>query len=328
VIEAYLKCFSKLPINIKILFEGEEEIGSEHLQEYLNEYLDILKSDILILTDTANYDIGIPSLTYSLRGVTSLTVELKTVANTVHSGMWGGVIMDPLTALCKLIGTLHDDKGRVLVEGFYNDVRAPSEKEIQIIRSLAYNEDKLRHESGLLPGVHVIGDESSQFLERIWLKPAMNVIALDACNIDVAANKILPFAKARISIRIVANQKPENVVKAVADHLKKHCPFGAQITVTDNGGSSPWVCVPEGSIFDATERAMRKGYGRDPVFIGCGGSIGFVEPFAKAFGGAPALLIGVEDPFTNAHGENESLCLNDFKKAMLSVFHLFQELKK
>jgi len=206
VIEAYLKCFSKLPINIKILFEGEEEIGSAHLEEYLKEYLDILKSDVLILTDTANYDIGVPSLTYSLRGVTSLDVELKTVANTVHSGMWGGVLMDPLTALCRLLGTLHDERGRVLVEGFYNGVRTPSQKELQIIQSLGYTEEKLRHESGILPGVHVIGDESSSLLERIWLKPAMNVIAVDACNLNVAANKILPFAKARISIRVVANQ--------------------------------------------------------------------------------------------------------------------------
>jgi len=165
-LEALMKTSSSFPINVKILFEGEEEIGSVHLEEYLQKYLNLLKADILILTDTSNYDVGIPSLTYSLRGIVSLDVELKTVDHTVHSGMWGGVLMDPLTALCKLLGTLHDDHGQIAIDHFYDGVRQASEKEMNCIKSLGYNEEKLRKESGLLADVKVIGDPNKSILEK------------------------------------------------------------------------------------------------------------------------------------------------------------------
>jgi len=280
------------------------------------------------LTDTANYDIGKPALTYSLRGIAQVDVELRTVDHSVHSGMWGGVIMDPLSALCKLIGTLHDDHGRIVVQHFSDGVRPITEKERKSIASLGYTEDQLRKESGLLEGVKVTGHPDHAILERIWLQPSITVIALDACNLAQAANKILHSAKARISCRLVADQDPNKVVQALKDHLEKHAPYGAKITIDNVQTVKPWVCVPTGEVFAAAEKALQAGYDSPLLLIGCGGSIGFVEPFAKAFGGAPALLVGVEDPYTNAHGENESLCISDFHKCIKSMIHLFFNLKK
>jgi len=327
-IEAVLTTVKALPINVKVLFEGEEEIGSTNLETILKQNFDTLKSDILILADTGNYDIGVPSITYSLRGIVGLDVELRTVQASVHSGMWGGPIIDPLTAMCKLIGTLHDDTGKVVVEGFYDGVRDPSTKETDNLKQLNYTEEKLRKESGMLTGVKVAGDASAPILEKVWLKPALNVIALDACELKNAANKILNSATARLSVRIVANQNPKHILEVLKKHLTKHVPYGAHISFSNEEELAPWVCVPEGPAFAAAERALKLGYNHAPVLVGCGGSIGFVEPFATAFGGAPAILVGVEDPYTSAHGENESLLLSDWKKSIFSLVHLFFELKK
>lgn len=327
-VEAILSTLKSLPINVKVMFEGEEEVGSTHLPNFLEEHFNLLKSDVLILADTGNYDIGVPSITYSLRGIVGLDVELKTVKASVHSGMWGGPVIDPLAALCKLIGTLHDDTGKVVVEGFYEGVRNHSQKEKDNIKELNYTEEKLRKESGMLDSVKVAGDPSRAVLEKIWLLPAITIIALDAAERKNSANKVLPSATARISVRIVSDQDPAHVLKSLKAHLTKHVPYGASIAFSNEEEIKPWVCVPEGPVFEAAERALKLGYNHHPVLVGCGGSIGFVEPFAKAFGGAPAILVGVEDPYTNAHGENESLCLSDFKKSILSLVHLLFELKK
>lgn len=326
-VEAVLQTVKTLPINVKVLFEGEEEIGSTNLEAFLEEFLPTLKSDILILADTGNYDIGVPSITYSLRGIVGLDVELRTVQASVHSGMWGGPVIDPLASLCKLVGTLHDDRGEVAVKGIFDGVRKPSDKEKSNIERLNYTEEKLRKESGLLSGVKVAGDSSS-ILEKIWLKPSITVIGLDACELNKAANKVLSYATARLSVRIVADQDPNHVLEVLKAHLKAHVPYGAQISFSKEDTLKPWVCVPEGEVFNAAERALKAGYDVTPVLVGCGGSIGFVEPFAKAFGGAPAILVGVEDPYTSAHGENESLGLDDWKKSIKSIVHLFFELKK
>eukprot|EP00026_Physarum_polycephalum_P007440 Phypoly_transcript_07500.p1 GENE.Phypoly_transcript_07500~~Phypoly_transcript_07500.p1 ORF type:complete len:540 (+),score=107.88 Phypoly_transcript_07500:208-1620(+) len=327
-VEAILHTAKSLPINVKVLFEGEEEVGSTHLEEILEEHLQTLKSDILILADTGNYDIGVPSITYSLRGIVGLDVELRTVKASVHSGMWGGPVIDPLASLCKLIGTLHDDRGEIAVEGIFDGVRPPTTKEKENITRLNYTEEKLRKESGLLDGVKVAGDPNVSILEKIWLRPSITVIGLDACELDKAANKVLSYATARLSVRIVADQDPNHVLKVIKAHLTKHTPYGAHISFSKDETLKPWRCEPEGEVFNAAERALKHGYSEASVLVGCGGAIGFVEPFAKAFGGAPAILVGVEDPYTSAHGENESLCLSDWKKSIKSLVHLFYELKK
>lgn len=327
-IESWLKTSGSLPCNIKVIIEGEEEIGSTNLAKCLQTYKEKLQADVLILTDTANYETGIPSLTYSLRGLVGLDVELRTVDHAVHSGMWGGPCIDPLTALCKLLGTLHNDDGSVAVNGFFEDIRKLEEWERKRIQDLGYTEQQLREESGLLPGTKITGEPEHGLLERLWLRPTITVIGIDACPIATSANKLLPIAKARLSCRIVAHQNPAKILEHLKTHLKENVPFGAELTISGGEGVPAWVCVPKGPSFDAAERALEAGFGKKTAFIGSGGTIPFVGPFAEAFGGAPALLLGLEDPYTNAHGENESLHIGDFYKLINSSIRLIDELSK
>jgi cysteinylglycine-S-conjugate dipeptidase len=327
-IESWLKTSGALPCNIKVIIEGEEEIGSLNLSRCLQRYKEKLMADVLVLTDTSNYDTGVPSLTYSLRGLVGLDVELRTVDHAIHSGMWGGPCIDPLTALCKLLGTLHNDDGSIAVKGFYQDIRQAEDWERTRIAELGYCEEQFRKESGLLPDSRLTGEADKGILERLWLRPTITVIGLDACSIDKAANKILPSAKARLSCRIVANQEPGVLLERLKSHLQEHVPFGAEMTFSEGEGVPGWVCVPKGPAFDAAERALEAGFSHKTAFIGSGGTIPFVGPFAEAFGGAPALLLGLEDPYTNAHGENESLHIEDFYKLMNSTVRLLEELSK
>jgi len=325
-IEAWLKTEGSLPCNIKVIIEGEEEVGSTHLAQCLVAHRELLDADIMVLTDTLNFAIGHPSLTYSLRGMVSMEVELRTIDHAVHSGMWGGPCIDPLSALCKLLGSLHDDEGCIAVPGFLDDIREASDWERERIAQLGYDEAKLREESGLLDGTRLTGESDRSVLERIWLRPAISVIALDACPMDLAANKLLPYARAKLSCRIVPNQEPAQIIEHLKAHLRAQTPYGAELTIRNAEGVAGWVCVPEGPAFEAAERALSAAFDHEVAFIGCGGSIPFVGPFAEAFGGAPAILLGIEDPFTNAHGENESLHIGDFHKAIAGNIRLFAEL--
>lgn len=327
-IESWLRSTGSLPCNIKVIIEGEEEIGSLHLSKCLQTYKEKLHADVLVLTDTSNYETGTPSLTYSLRGLVGLDVELRTVDHAIHSGMWGGPCIDPLTALCKLLGTLHNDDGSIAVNGFYDDIRELEDWERERIDSLCYTEKQFRREAGLLPGTMITGEANQGLLEKLWLRPTITVIALDACSIAESANKLLPMAKARLSCRIVAHQDPAKILEHLKSHLMQHTPFGAEIAISGGEGVPAWVCVPKGPSFDAAERALEAGFGKKTAFIGSGGTIPFVGPFAEAFGGAPALLLGLEDPYTNAHGENESLHIEDFFKLIQSSIRLFEELSK
>lgn len=327
-IESWLKTSGSLPCNVKVIIEGEEEVGSTNLGRALETWREKLQADVIVLTDTTNFDTGVPSLTYSLRGLVGLDITLRTVDHAVHSGMWGGPCIDPLSALCKLLGTLHDDHGRIAVKGFYDDIREAEAWERERLNNLPYNEAKLREESGLLPSTKITGEPDRSLLERLWMRPSITVTALDACPIEKAANKLLPVATARLSCRIVPNQRPEDMLARLEAHLKAHVPYGAELTLSGREGVPGWVCVPKGPAFDAAERALEAGFGRKPAFIGCGGTIPFVGPFAEAFGGAPAILLGLEDPYTNAHGENESLHIEDFYKLMQSSVRLLEELSK
>lgn len=325
-IEAWMKTAGELPCNVKVLIEGEEEIGSTHLSQCLKQHQEKLMADVLVLTDTTNFDTGVPSLTYSLRGLISVDVELRTVDHAIHSGMWGGPILDPLYTLCQLIGTLHDQDGRIAVEGFYDNAHVAADWESERIAGLDYGLGHLRKESGMLEATQLAGESERHILERIWHRPSITVIGLDACPLAVSANKILPVAKARLSCRVGPGQDPGHLIAALEKHLKKHVRYGAELNLSFGDGCPGWLCQPSGPAFEAAERALEAGFGKKVALIGCGGSIPFVGPFAEAFGGAPALLLGLEDPYTNAHGENESLHIGDFNKLMNSSVRLLQEL--
>jgi acetylornithine deacetylase/succinyl-diaminopimelate desuccinylase-like protein len=310
------------------LVEGEEEIGSDNLLAFLDKYKERVKADVVVLTDTSNFDTGIPALTYQLRGIVAADVTVTALDHPVHSGMWGGPVADPAMALAKIVARLTKDDGSIDIPGLYDDVAVPSEKVRANMRSLPYDEKLFREQAGVLGGVAMVGEPGFSTYEKIWIRPALSVNAMEASSMAKVSNQIVDVAKARVGIRIVPKQDPERITRLLVDALKKNPPFGCQVEVEPMRGTPWWQTNPEGPAFDAAMRAMEKGYGKKAALVGCGGSIGFVQPFTDVLGGVPALLIGLEDPTCNAHSENESLHLGDWHKAMVSAVHLYDELAR
>jgi acetylornithine deacetylase/succinyl-diaminopimelate desuccinylase-like protein len=248
--------------------------------------------------------------------------------------MWGGPIPDPAMALAKMLATLVDDSGRVSVPGIWEQVRPVSKQEASEFDKIPYDEKEFRKQAGLVPGARVLTEDLGGVknpIAQIFRLPSLVVNAVQASSRQQAGNVINDTAWARVTIRLVADMDPGKVLAQLEQHLRKVCPWGLEVSVIQDRGSGPWATSPNESprheaAFEAAKKSMIKGYGKEPLLLGCGGSIPFVKPFTEALGGAPALLVGVEDPYTNAHGENESLLISDLKKACLSQIHLFEAL--
>ena len=319
-----------LPVNVKIVIEGEEEAGSDHLPLFLETYKKKIQADLMILTDTTNFDCGVPALTIALRGLVIIDVEVRALTKTVHSGMWGGPIPDPVQALSKMLATLSDNEGRIAIPGIREMVPPVSQAEEADFKSMPYNEKDFREQVGLIPSAKIL-KEGPSVLAQTWRFPSLTVTAIQASSRATPNNIINDTAWARVTIRVAPGMSGEKIAQALKDHLRSQVLWGLECTLTENGVGDGWKTDPYGEhkhTFEIAERALEKGYGKKVIKIGCGGSIPFVEPFAHALGGVPALLIGVEDPYTNAHGENESLLINDLKKACLSQIYLFEALGK
>ena len=313
------------PCNVKVIVEGEEEIGSPHLPTFLDEHAGALHADVIVLTDLTNWQVGWPGLTWALRGMGECFVTVRTLERPVHSGMWGGPIPDALTVMTRLLSTLHHDDGTIAVDGFADDVRSVSDEERARLRALDADVARMRAEAGVRGSVQLIGDDRS-ILEKIWLLPTITPIGMDVPDIAHASNTLLAEVKAKLSCRFAPGQDPERALAALSAHLEAHVPWGAEIDIRLGERNAAWVGEPSGPAWEAAVAAMTAAWGREPAALGCGGSIPFVQPFSDAFGGAACLLVGVEDPSSNAHGEDESLHLEDFARACLSEAFLLDEL--
>jgi acetylornithine deacetylase/succinyl-diaminopimelate desuccinylase-like protein len=324
---AWLKTKGELPVNVKMVVEGEEEIGSQNLLSFLREHQQRLQSDVIVVCDTENLDTGLPSITYSLRGIVAVLVEVESARLPVHSGMAGGALADAALALDVLLARLYWGNGPLPIPHFYDKVRPLTPREREALASLPYEEAKFRDDLGVLPGVRFAVQSNTSIYEQTWRKPAVTVIAQEASSIKGASNQVLPSARAIVSCRIVPDQEPKEVYEQLKAVLTADPPWGVRVTVREYGASVKWwMTDPTGPAFEAAIEAMRQGFGREPVAIGCGGTIGFVGPLAELFGGAPALLLGIEDPKSNAHAPNESLHEGDWKNLMHSLAHLFANL--
>jgi len=326
-LRAWLETEGGLPLHVKLVVEGEEEIGSGHLADFLRQHRERLGADVLVLSDTQNLDTGVPSLTTSLRGIVQIDVSLRVLDHNLHSGMWGGPVPDAATALSRLLGRLIDDSGVPAVPGLDADVPVLDPEERARIAKLPFDEPSFVGAAGLVSGVSLVGPDDTSVYERLWHRPAVAVTALEAMPFATAANQLVDEARARVGVRIAPGQDPERVADCVIHFLTQAPPVGARVEARAVAKVPGWCTQPDGPAFDAARRALTAGFGRDAVTIGCGGTIPFVGPFGEVMGGVPQLLLGLEDPPCNAHGENESLDLDDFRKAAHASAHLLSELR-
>jgi cysteinylglycine-S-conjugate dipeptidase len=302
------------PVGVTAIIEGEEEIGSAHLTEFLERYGELFRADVIVLADLANWRVGEPALTTSLRGLVDCVVEVRTLDHAVHSGMFGGPFPDAVTALARLLATLHDERGRVAIPGLVSG----ESKELDL------TEKELREQAGALAGISRIGEGT--LTSQIWTMPAVSVLGVDAPRIAEAANKLVPMARAKVSLRIAPGDDPDRAMDALVAHLESNAPWGTEVRVIRGAKARPFGVHADGPVFDAAREALREAWGVAPVDIGAGGSIPFVAAFADAFPETPILLTGAADPDSRAHGANESVHLDDLAKACLAEALLLSRL--
>lgn len=303
-----------LDVGVTIFSEGEEEIGSPCFVDFLDQYRDLLEADVIVVADSANWKVGVPGLTTSLRGLVDCAVEVTALESPIHSGMFGGPVLDAYTLLARLISTLHDENGDVAVPGL---VVGP-EPEVD------YAEKSFRTDAGMLDGVELAGTGS--IAGRLWTKPTIAVLGIDAVPVDSASNTIAPSARAKISMRIAPGQSPEAAAAALTEHLESHAPFGARVSVTDGELGQPFQAPQDSNAMRIARAAFSDAWGTDPVDIGLGGSIPFIADLLRAFPEAAILVTGVEDPASLAHGPDESVHLGELEKVVLAEALLLRSL--
>ena len=304
-----------LPVGVTVFAEGEEEIGSPTFGPFLDEHHELLAADVVVIADSANWQVDIPAFTTSLRGLVEVYVEVRTHGSEQHSGVFGGLFPDALTALCRVLAGLHDAEGNVAVPGL---VHGP-------VPTVDLDEAALRAEAGVLDGVASIGTGSAA--ERVWSRPAVTVLGIDAPRTDAAANVLLPVARAKVSLRIAPGQDPALAQKALADHLVGSAPWGVTVTTVPGAAGNATALVPSGPHADVARAAFAEAWdGVEPVHMGIGGSIPFIADIAERFPSATILVVGPGDPAASWHGPNESVDLEVLRRLTLAEVLLLSRL--
>lgn len=294
------------PLGVKVIVEGEEEIGSAHLSDFIREYQDLLAADVIVIADSTNWRLGQPALTTSLRGLVDCTVEVRTLKQAVHSGLFGGAAPDALSALSRLLASLHDEQGNVAIAGLTSGEAS----------QLDLTEEELQNQAGLLVGVELLGEGS--LTSRLWTRPAVAVLGIDAPDVAGSIHQLVPAARAVVSVRIAPGDDPDRAMDALVAHLESHAPWGAQVTVTEGPRSEAFALEAAGPGVEAFRAAFRDAWGTEGVSIGVGGSIPFVAAFNDAFPDAHILLTGVIDPAAGMHAPNESVHLDELRRAAVA----------
>jgi len=321
-LEAYLSVRGTLPVNLKVVIEGEEEIGSPNLESYMDTFPEQFDADVMVLTDCENPSVDIPGLTVSLRGLLEVDLTVSALDADVHSGLWGGMVPDVSIALVKLIDRLTDEDGRMKV----GRVDVPADW-----REKAWDTpitiDVIEKGAHIIDGVSALPDRGIPPVEWMWRQPSITVVATTLPTPNIKKNALRQSASAVLSIRLAPGQTAAEMVEALEAVLLENPPCGVSVKLEQNGWASEgWLYEPKGPAFDAADRAYTKAWGAPLARVGVGGSIPFVALFGRRFGDLPLILNGVMDPETTAHGPNESMHLGIFKKAIKANIHLFDEL--
>lgn len=293
-----------LDLGIVLFIEGEEEFGSRSFGQFLADNAEAMRSDVIVVADSGNWDSETPAVTVSLRGNATFHLTVRTLEHASHSGMYGGAVPDAMLATIKLLSTLWDENGAVAVEGLAaRDAETPE-----------YTEATLRDEAGLPDGVSPIGEGA--ILSRIWNKPSITVTGIDFTSVAAASNTLSPEVTVVVSARVAPGQDAKEAFAAIEAHLRANAPFGAQLTFANVDLGNGFLVDTSGWAVAEARDAMRDGYGKDPVDLGVGGSIPFIADLVRQFPGAQILVTGVEDPHSRAHSPNESLHLETFRNAV------------
>ncbi|MFH0988459.1 MAG: dipeptidase [bacterium] len=322
-LEAYLKNTGSLPINIKMIVEGEEEIGSEHLGEFLKEHKEMLKADLIVISDSSMFAKGVPSVCYGLRGLAYMQVEVTGPNGDLHSGSFGGSVHNPIQALAELIASLHDKNGKITIPGFYNDVRSLTKKERDAFKKLPWKDRKYAASLGVK---QLYGEKGYTTLERLWARPTLECNGIWGGYIGEGAKTVLPSkACAKISMRLVPDQSSAKIAKLFEKHLKKIAPQSIQIVVKALHGGEPAMTPIESPGVQTAIAALHKGFGKKPLYQREGGSIPIVVDFKKILG-LDSVLLGFGLPDENAHAPNEFLNLDNFFGGIRTAAHFYNEL--
>ncbi len=324
-LEALMKTQGRIPINIKVMIEGEEEVGSTNLWNFVERYRERLKADALVVSDTSMLAKGVPSVTYGLRGLNYYQIAITGPAQDLHSGVFGGAVPNPLTVLSELFAKLHDRNFRVTVPGFYDDVAPLSAKEGKALNALPWSLKDFRKTVGA-PGL--CGEKGFTAVEQLWCRPTLELNGMWGGYTGEGAKTVIPAkAYAKFSTRLVPNQEPGKIAKRVEKHIRKLLPKTVTCHFEVLSMGKPWVAPYDHPYFQAAQRALEKGFGRKAVFIREGGSIPFVTQMYDTFH-VPCILLGFGLPDENAHAPNEHICLANYFGGIQAVAEFYQELAK
>ncbi|NIA25955.1 MAG: M20/M25/M40 family metallo-hydrolase [Gammaproteobacteria bacterium] len=307
----------KPPVGVKVIIEGEEEIGSLHLEDFLHEHQQLFSADVIVIGDSGNWKVGVPALTTSLRGLVDCVIEIRTADHALHSGEFGGPVPDALTILARTLATLHDEQGNVAIPDLVSSDTADP---------LDLTEAEFRAQAGVVDGLELIGEGS--ITSRLWTMPSISILAIDAPPVAEAINALVPVARAKVSMRLAPGQNPPYAMKTLVNHLESHVPWGAQVTVTPGASGEAFALATEGPRFEIFRAAMREAWGTEPVNMGVGGSIPFVAAFSETYPGATIVLTGAQEPESRIHAPDESLDLEELRRSVLAEAIVLELLAK
>jgi acetylornithine deacetylase/succinyl-diaminopimelate desuccinylase-like protein len=322
-IEAHLKQNGRLPVNVKVLIEGEEEVGSTHLEDYIRQEKAALASNVVVISDTGMFARGVPSICYGLRGLAYFQIDLRGTKSDLHSGSFGGAVANPAIVLAQVLAQMKDRSGHVKVPGFYDDVRALTEQERAEFKRLPFDEKSYRKELG---APRLFGESEYTTLERTWARPTFDVNGLLSGFTGEGAKTVIPAtAMAKVSMRLVPNQDPDRIAALFEAYVKKITPKTVEVKVTRMHGGKPWMTDLDSPFVQAAGRAIEQGFGKRAVFTREGGSIPIVSAFQHELG-IPSVLFGIGLPEENSHAPNEFLHLDNFYGGVLAAAFLYAEI--
>ncbi|WP_027417005.1 dipeptidase [Aneurinibacillus terranovensis] len=324
-IQALLETEGKLPVNVKFCIEGEEEIGSPNLESFVEKNSDLLSADVLVISDTPMLEKGKPAICYGLRGLCAMQIDVKGAKGDLHSGIYGGGVQNPLHALSAILASLHDEEGRVAVEGFYDKVVPLTEEERQAFRDLHYSEEHVKKELGI---TELYGEKGYTFLERTWGRPTLEINGMYGGFEGEGIKTVLPAeAHAKLSCRLVGNQEPVEIQQLIEEHVKRHTPPGVEVTFTRMDKGRPFTTPYDHPVIQAAMRAYQSAYEVTPALTRMGGSIPIVEAFGRILR-LPVVLMGFGLPGENFHAPNEHFHLENYDKGLLTICEYWKELAK